>query len=360
MHTNHFTQDIESLIYTTTHYLINSDNEKYSRRGCCRKFTAYIKNSLCYAPKVIAQTLYSVPKKISESFYSWQRTQNAPINQLPTEFIQEIDRQNKCKDPNAPVALLLFAATDSNGTLSSHGSQQLISTFTKSYRVALDTIFENREIPEKIRIHGVGKSEDVIVLNCHGSRDKLVWETKSDSESSLTAENVSKETFEGVHPKTLILSTGCNTGFILAQKIADVTGLHVQAPIEPLCDKNSWIHECKNHGLELCCYNNSGENIIQRFISHQIQPTQTCIDPKGIKKVVDYQINQLHLRLDSATIDHENALHQLANLKNLISYTVQNTQNHSEQQELQGVEVRLRELQILALNKLQEKHWSEF
>lgn len=348
------TYDLDSVYTDSQLDLEDPNNKKYFKRGRCHQFSACIGKSLCYVPKVIAKSLYSIPKKALENFHFWVRTRNTPLNQLTTQFIREIDQQNKCKNPNAPVALFLFAATDSNGALSSHGTEQLISMFMKTHRVALETIFENREIREKIRVHRFEKNEDVIILNCHGNTDRVVWERGTDSESSLTVENVSKETFEGVHPKTLILSTGCYTGSRLAQKIADVTALPVQAPTNALSNADSWIHKCETHGLELCCYSDSGHNIIQQFTSlqSQPQPAQTCVDPKGLKKTLEYQIEQLHLRMKSARIDYGSAFYQLKNLKNLIFHTLKTTQNKSEQQELQKLEVRIEEIQNLS----QEKH----
>lgn len=282
-----------------------NDEEFSNRNSCCRDVASRIGNGLYGGIRAIGQGLFAIPQRVYESLYSEYLIWQLPINQLPTEFIQEIERQNKCKDPDAPVALFLLTATDHNWALSSPGIEQLISMLTKTHRIALETVFSNGEIQGKIQEYGLGESEDVMVFACHGNNSSLRWQDGNDPESCLTADNVAKEMFDGLHPKTLIISIGCNTGFTLAQKIADVTGLIVQAPTDLMQASNSWIHKCEKHGLELCAYNSKGQNIIKKFtplqsqVSKETDSTETCLDPEASKKTFEYQIEQLRLRVDS-------------------------------------------------------------
>jgi TPR repeat protein len=140
-------------------------------------------------------------------------------------FEKEIERLN-LSHPDAPVALVLTSTHDPDGAaLTRPGMEFFFLTLAKTHRVVLKWIERKDQIDPALRETKRMGSIDILVFNAHGSPDSMRM-----GSDEWTAEDIVPNEFDGIEKEGQIILVSCDTGWGLAERMAQKVHRLVLAP----------------------------------------------------------------------------------------------------------------------------------
>ena len=184
----------------------------------------------------------------------------------------QIREMNSFKDASSPTALILKAEYDPNGIFSSTPSQSLIFQIAKTHRVAIKTIKNSEQFNQAIKQSSseFKSKHSILVIMAHGTKDYLQFDLdkpfhRIDQQPFFQKNNISKTDFSTLTDDAKIILYSCDSGFELAQIIAEFSNRKVLAAIGKLLDTRTCIQRGAENEINIVSYNENNEQHMYEF-----------------------------------------------------------------------------------------------
>lgn len=141
-----------------------------------------------------------------------------------------------------PIALILKAEYDHNGSISQPSGRFFLRTLAQTHHVIRRIIQQSSDIEREIN---ATPGADLLIIHAHGRPDLIRlgngwWWNSYYFQPRF-------HDFENLSPRAQIFLLSCQTGNGLAQKIADASYRRVTAPITDINSLGSFLSFCKDH-----------------------------------------------------------------------------------------------------------------
>lgn len=170
----------------------------------------------------------------------------------PNSAISDLKRQiarSHRKRQGCPTVVVLQAAADHTGAynnfFASYDIRQLAKTHYVVYRVIHRTDSIHRIINKIYRTRGPIQS---LIIRGHGDTDAIQLGNKT----TFHASDLTPQDFRAFDRSATILLDACYSGQKLAEPIHQASKLAVFAPMRISNVRNTYIHACDQHGIEMC------------------------------------------------------------------------------------------------------------
>jgi len=208
------------------------------------------------------------------------------IKILHNHFLQELEKSNANKTPDAPVAVVIKAGHDWNGMFSAAPAQSLILQIAQTHRIAMKTIEDARQFGQAIRegCSKLGKDASLVLVMAHGYPDRLQFGRevpwyKFWRVSFYQKKYMLPEDFTRLSPVAKIVLFSCNSGLGMAQSLSNISNRTVHAPLGDLWDTKTCLQNWPDQEIKLVTYNEKNEQHMWAFTPNK---SPTLVSSAGI------------------------------------------------------------------------------
>ncbi len=237
------------------------------------------------------------------SAYFIHKEYSTPLDSMPEELFELLQKMNEEKPEDAPVALYLQAQADYNGAFSQPLAQADLIEIAKIHRLAMRVVRNKEEIQKAIDEVSVMSPIESLIIGAHGNSDEM----QLDGFEYYTKDDDHQKTFAKVKGNKIYLNS-CETAKgseSVANKIAETTKKIVWAPYEGTHSAESLFYACPKHLMEFISLNKNN-----KLTNHRLMPDGTTEDP-----CTDHQEN-----IDLAALCRVKYLIKRSNLEDFSAY----------------------------------------
>ncbi len=190
-----------------------------------------------------------------------------------------IARSNASHGPDIPAAVILQAVSDDNNSISSMQFLLPFTLITKTHYVVLQVIGSQESLGttlNEIHVQLGNRPIMTLIINAHGAPTTLWF---SDT-NRYSIENVCADDFTSLHPRASIILSACETGQLLAKRIASVQSRPVFANIDASSDA-FFATCCTAHGYGMVAFNDSD------MVTRRLQQNEETIPCFATKEKIE-------------------------------------------------------------------------
>ena len=197
-----------------------------------------------------------------------------PNHVLPRAFLAQVDQNNKEKNEESPVALVIQGKYDPTHTLGP-ATHSLLLQIAKTHRLAIKIIDNGRDFGRKIREASTNfqKKASLLVILSHGTSGWLkfgedtpryrFWER---GRPKYQKQDIVADDFAPLAQNATIVLLSCSSGQGLAQTVSNISQRLVFAPMGYIYDARTCLQNWPDSEIKILSYNEKDQQQMGIFV----------------------------------------------------------------------------------------------
>ncbi len=205
---------------------------------------------------------------------------------LPKTFLAQVDQNNKEKNDESPIALVILGKYDPTHSFG-FATHSLLLQIARTHRLAIAIIDDSKDLGRKINelttfFH---KKASLLFILSHGIADWLkfsedipwhqFWERRK---PKYQKQDIDASDFALLSQDAKIVLFSCLSGQKLAQAVSNVSRRLVFAPMGYICDTETCLQNWPNLDIKILSYNEKNQQHMGVFTPDSLSKSIISID----------------------------------------------------------------------------------